>query len=92
MTTVELPWNGDGSLPCPGDLIVARRRLRAWASDQERGDGITVEEGALGLVLQRWREGSQLRLRVLINDAIVVFSHHARNVTLNWAWDEPLAT
>lgn len=77
------------SLPKPGDLVVARRSMRAWVNDRERGlDGLTVDAGDHGLVLQVWLEGRQCRLRLLVKDRMVLFSHALHCVALNWSYGE----
>lgn len=80
-------------LPVPGDLVVARRPMRAWISDRERGDaGLQVEPGDRGIVVQVWEEGKKVRLRVLVGSHLVVFSHARHCVALNWSYGEGLAT
>ena len=89
----ELPWNPVDAMPKPGAMVVARRTLKAWENDRERGtNGLVVHEGAVGLVLQVWAEGKQVRIRLLIKDAVVLFSHPHHCVWLNWAYGEGLAT
>ena len=81
------------SLPAPGDLVVARRSMRAWINDHERGDsGLCVGPGDRGVVVQVWFEGHKFRMRVLINDNLVLFSHARHCVALNWSYREGLAT
>lgn len=83
----DLPWNEVDSLPIPGMMIVARRLLKAWESDVQRGEnGLVVNDGDVGLVLQVWREGGQVRIRVLIKDTVALFSHARHVVWLNWAF------
>ncbi len=80
-------------LPKPGDLVVARRALKAWVNDRERGtDGLTIYAGDRAFVVQTWLEGQQFRLRVLLNDRLVLFSHALHCVALNWSYGEGLAT
>jgi len=80
-------------LPKPGELVMARRTLKAWISDRERGNnGVVVTDGDKALVVQVWLEGRQFRLRVLFKDRLVLFSHALRCVPLNWAYGEGLET
>lgn len=73
-------------LPNPGDLVVTRRAMRAWVGDNERGhDGHRVDTGRTAIVLQRWRVGNQVRLRVIVDGKVVVFSHSPHCVSLNWS-------
>lgn len=93
MKAGELPWNPVDAAPKVGAMIVARRQLKAWENDRERGSaGLVVREGDVGLLVETWREGNQVRLRVLIKDALVLFSHAHHCVWLNWAYGEGLAT
>ncbi len=70
----------------PGDMVRAVHRMRAWESDWERGgDGVWVEPGDVGLVLQVWRVSrGRIRLRLLTNDRIAMFSCYARDLPKNW--------
>lgn len=80
-------------LPKPGDLIIAKKPMKAWVNDRERGyDGFCVEPGTQALVVQVWLEGRQFRMRVLVKDHLVLFSHALHCVALNWSWGEGLAT
>lgn len=89
----DLPFVEVNSVPKPGDLIIARRMLKAWESDDERGgNGLVVNYGDTGVVVQVWRVGNQVRLRLLIKDVVVVFSHAHHVVWLNWAYGEGLET
>ncbi len=63
-------------LPVVGSLLIAHRSMRAWISDYERGTlGMHVNHGDTGLVLQTWRVEGQVRIRLLVKDAVVMFSH-----------------
>lgn len=93
MKAGDLPWNLVDATPKVGSMVVARRSLKAWENDRERGkEGLVVAEGDVGLVLQVWREGNQVRIRLLIKDVIALFSHAHHCVWLNWAYGEGLAT
>lgn len=93
MKVEDLPWNPVDDVPKVGSMVIARRALKAWENDRERGtNGITVGPGDAGLVLQVWCEGKQVRIRLLIKDAVVLFSHAHHCVWLNWAYGEGLAT
>lgn len=68
-----------------GTLIRALKSMRAWSNDQERGyDGPVIEPGAQALVLQTWMVGEQVRIRVMANDTIMLFSNPKHTVSLNW--------
>jgi len=83
----------DHVLPKPGDLIIAKRQMRAWINQRERGrDGVKVEPGDSALMLQVWFEGRRFRMQVLVKDQIVMFSHALHCVALNWSYGEVLAT
>lgn len=73
-------------LPTPGTMLRASRRMRAWEDDRERGvNGAWVEPGDIGLVVQSWMVGDhQMRLRLIVNEVICVFSCDRRNLELNW--------
>jgi hypothetical protein len=72
-------------LPTVGSLLVARRPMQAWINDNERGQGgLRVAEGDTGLVLQVWRVNTRVRIRMLVNDVVVMFSHVQNCVWLNW--------
>lgn len=89
----ELPYAHVNSLPKPGDLIIARRSLKAWESDLERGaDGQFVHDGDAGIVVQVWKVGRQVRIRVLIKDTLLLFSHADHVVWINWSYGEGLET
>lgn len=69
----------------PGDIVVVQRKMRAWVSDLERGtDGAWVRPGDVGLIVETWSVGNQVRLRLLISDRLVVFSNPPHTVHLNW--------
>lgn len=69
----------------PGDVVVVQHEMRAWVSDTERGnDGDWVRPGDIGFVVETWTVGNQVRLRVLINDRLAVFSNPPHTVRLNW--------
>jgi hypothetical protein len=72
--------------PLPGDVVHAAHRMRAWESDHERGtEGIWIEHGQTALVLQLWRVGHQrVRVRMLFNDRIAMFSCKALDLPRNW--------
>lgn len=83
------PLNPVSATPKVGSVVIARRQLKAWENDYERGrNGLIVDQGDAGLVLQVWREGRQIRIRMLIKGAIVLFSHADHCVWLNWAHGE----
>lgn len=74
------------SLPKTGDLVEARYRMRAWENDHERGtEGIWTEVGDLGMVLAVWGVGrGRIRMKLLINDRIAMFSCHKLDLPRNW--------
>lgn len=65
--------------------------MRAWESDNERGvTGPWVGEGDLAVVIQAWVVGNrQVRLRLIVNDLISVFSCELHNLAVNW---QPVGT
>lgn len=74
-------------LPTVGSMLIAHRRMRAWINDYERGDdGLYVKNGDMGLVLETWKSGpGRVRIRLLINDNVVMFSHVENCVWLIWS-------
>lgn len=73
-------------LPVAGSMLVAHRSMRAWVSETERGEnGLHVVNGDSGLVLHAWRINTRVRIRMLIKDAVVMFSHVDNCVWLNWS-------
>lgn len=77
----------DVILPSPGTMIRAMRRMHGWESDDVKGqDGPWVTEGDVGLVVQAWFVGRRhIRLRLIINDLINVFSCERHNLSVNWS-------
>lgn len=68
-----------------GTLLQVLRPMRAWENDRERGyEGTVIEPGTRALLLQTWEVGNQVRLRVIANDHILLFSNPRHTVTLNW--------
>lgn len=89
MKVDDLSWNPIDAAPRVGSMVIARRQLKAWENDHERGhNGLIVSHGDVGLVLQVWREGRQVRIRMLIKDVVVLFSHARHCVWLNWSYGE----
>lgn len=69
-----------------GDLLVSRRALKAWENDKERGtDGLLIDAGEIGIILQSWTEINQIRVRLLIKNKIALFSHKNYCIWLNWS-------
>lgn len=72
-------------IPSPGTMLIARAPMRAWAEDFFYGTtGEVVKEGTVGIVLQSWKVGNQVRLRMLVKSCIVVLSTAHRDLTRNW--------
>ncbi len=73
-------------LPTPGTMLQASRRMRAWEDDRERGvNGAWVKPGDIGLVVQSWMVGNRaVRLRLIVNEVVCVFSCDHRNLDFNW--------
>jgi hypothetical protein len=73
------------NITLPGDMLVALRSMRAWENDDERGyAGPWVSVGGTAIVLQVWYTGNHVRLRLLTDNAISVFSCVRRNFSINW--------
>ena len=69
----------------PGDLISAKKEMKAWENDDVRGDsgnGISIGEHAL--VTQVWFVDTQLRIRVVQNGQFRLYSCKARVFLRNW--------
>lgn len=76
---------GDNLMPCPGDMIVARHNMTSWNSVLEYAPSsgqIYVNEYAI--VIQRWLIGHNVRLIVLHNGMIRIFSCKLSNLRRNW--------
>ena len=68
-----------------GDMIVSLVPMRAWESDERKGeDGMRIPSGQPVLVIDAWTVGKRLRLRVIYDDRIVVFSCPLRVACRNW--------
>lgn len=77
--------NTELCLSFPGDLVIATVMMRAWISDDERGDGGTwLHTGDHALVLQVWHVGEQRRMRVLFNNKLLLFSASDDASLYNW--------
>lgn len=73
------------NLPCPGDCVFALKQMRAWESTFIRGIAISwVMNGNIGLVIQCWTEGNQVRLQLFTNNQFLMFSCKAHRFHLNW--------
>lgn len=69
----------------PGDLAVSLVPMRAWEDDNRRGDdGLALAAGQHVLVIDTWLVGKQLRLRVVYDERVIVFSCPLRVVDRNW--------
>lgn len=75
----------DVPIPTPGTMLMARSPMRAWTEDYFYGTtGEIVNEGTVAVVLQAWKVGNQIRLRMLINSSVLVLSTAHRNLSRNW--------
>jgi hypothetical protein len=69
----------------PGDVIAAVRYMRAWESDTCRGyTGRDVHKDDEGLLISTRMIGNQLRLYILMNERIEIFSSNPHVLGLNW--------
>lgn len=69
-----------------GDLLVARKPMRAWVSDAERGTaGTVIVPGEQALVVETWLVGHHRRLRLLRKDRMLLFSCLDHTIFMNWA-------
>jgi hypothetical protein len=69
----------------PGDLIVATHDMRAWETDERRGvSGEWVLKGEQALVINTWHAGNQIRIRVLRDLRVLLFSCPTHVVYRNW--------
>lgn len=72
-------------IPTPGTMLVARAPMRAWSDDDFYGTmGLFVNEGTVGIVMQTWMVGNQVRLRMLVRGCVAVLSTAHRDLTRNW--------
>ena len=72
-------------IPAPGMMLIARTPMRAWADDYFYGTtGEIVNEGTIGVVIQSWKVGNQVRLRMLVMNTILVLSTAHRDLSRNW--------
>lgn len=70
----------------PGDVIVSKRKIRAWESWYERGtSGRVVEPGLIGVLIGMIPVSARrYRLIVLLNARIEFFNHFVDNIETNW--------
>ena len=79
----DLAWTSRA--PFPGDLLVARVPMSSWEEDDYKGSrGEMAQPGDVALVIQTWRVGNSSRMRVLMNDVVLVFSCNIENFRTNW--------
>lgn len=68
-----------------GDLIVALKDMRAWESQDKRGsNGSYILKGQQALVISTWLVGHHLRIQVLREQRILIFSNKEHVVSSNW--------
>jgi hypothetical protein len=74
------------TFPKPGDLIVATRSMRAWVDINKRGqEGEWIMNGTMAIVIGSWLVGKwQVRLYVLANNKLLIFSHDIGALLINW--------
>jgi len=71
--------------PLPGDLVVALKESRAWESELVRNlNGDVIQVGEIAMVLYTYDVGAQLRMHVLRNNRIMLFSCARRVWSQNW--------
>lgn len=71
--------------PIAGDYVVALNPMRAWESEVRKGHhGPYIQKGEQALVLATWEEGNQLRMRVVRDNRILLFSCASYAVRKNW--------
>jgi len=64
---------------------VALVPMRAWEDDERRGEhGLRLDAGQHVLVIDTWEVGKQLRVRVVYDERVTVFSCAMRVVDRNW--------
>lgn len=69
----------------PGDLIVSTHDMRAWETEERRGtSGEWILKGEQALVINTWIAGNQIRIRVLRDQRVLLFSCPAHVVYRNW--------
>jgi len=72
-------------IPYPGDLIISKLPMGAWATDGQRKPfSLFLNDGCYCFVIQSWNVGNKIRLRVIHKDKIVMFSCKLKNINLNW--------
>lgn len=75
--------NPDG--PHPGDMLSSLVPMRAWEDDNRRGTrGTCLAAGQHVLVVGKWDVGGQLRMKVIYDDRVIVFSCSRRVMDRNW--------
>ncbi len=68
-----------------GDLLAAANPMRAWRSEQVRGDdGAVIGPGERVLVIGTWLVGNQRRLSVVCGQQILLFSCADHAFARNW--------
>lgn len=69
----------------PGDLVMALNAMRAWEHGLYRGFmGEMIMAGEQALVLHTWLVGNQMRVRVMRDQRILMFSCPEHVVRRNW--------
>lgn len=75
----------DSLEPIPGDLVMARRDMRGWESEDRRGvSGEWMLTGEQAMVIDTWSHGNQRRIRVIRDLRIILFSCPDHVVRKNW--------
>lgn len=68
-----------------GDLVAALVPMRAWEDDSRRGEhGLRLDVGQQALIIDAWLVGKRLRMRVVYDERVIVFSCALRVVDRNW--------
>ena len=71
--------------PIPGDLVMALTPMRSWESEDVRGTGGTyIQHGETALVLATWMVGTKVRLKLVRDDRMRIFSCQHFVVRRNW--------
>ncbi len=75
----------DSLTPVPGDLVMARVCMRAWESEERKGlNGAYIDRGEQALIITTWSVGNQLRIKLLRDQRLLVFSCAEHCVRKNW--------
>ncbi len=72
------------SLPCPGDMIQAKKCMFAWENPRRRGYGKQINKDQTVMVCAVWMVGAHCRILTIFEGRLSLFSCRVINVMKNW--------